>query len=333
MTTDGENAEEEPTCPCKRKLTNVLLLECDQCENFWHITCCGLAGLTQQPINKLIANHWKCPRCFVFPEEVETTPADEPKDKVNLDQDTVKNIIALVNTTVMNSLKNLLSPEDSEDSESDTEDSLTAAADDEEEAVGGATNYTQVKKRKRKREKKRQQERQQQVLQKALEEQREEETLIEKKKDNLIIYGMPEPATDDKDEEMMDDFNNLKKIYDGKATIEQADLTHVTRLGKKAAKPRPILITLANQEKRKELLTKNMNLKLLNDTTHESIPIYVSTDRTKKQREDFNKLREELKERKKTDPNLTIRNNKIVPKAEPFRQEARGAHTWAQLIK
>ena len=135
-----------------------------------------------------------------------------------------------------------------------------------------------------------------------------------------------------KKEEMMEDFNNLKKIYDGKVTVDQADLTHLTRLGKKGAKPRPILITLANQNKRKELLTKNMKLTLLTET-NESIPIYVSTDRTKKQREDFNKLREELKERKKTDQNLTIRNNKIVPKTDPFRQDAQEAHTWAQLIR
>ena len=38
---------------------------------------------------------------------------------------------------------------------------------------------------------------------------------------------------------MMEDINNLKKIYDGKVTVDQADLTHLTRLGKKGAKPRP----------------------------------------------------------------------------------------------
>lgn len=311
----GDGDDEEATCPCKKKLTNTHMLECDQCETYWHTTCCGLTGLTQAPINKLIANHWKCPRCFKFPEEVPT----QTVATTNLDQDTVKSIISLVNTTVIKSLKTLLSPEDS-DADSDTEESLEAPAVDDE------TNYTEVIRKQRKRKQVREQAKQQESFQKALEEQKEEEILIEKKKDNLIIYGMPEAVTDDKREEMLEDFESVKKIYEGKAHIEQEDLTHLARLGQKGTNPRPILITLANQNKRKELLTNNKELKLT--ANHVSTPIYVSTDRTKKQREDFNKLRIELKERKKTDPNLTIRNNKIVP----FHRVAQEAHTWAQLI-
>ena len=305
--------DEEPTCPCKKKI-NILMLECDQCETFWHISCCGLTGLTQQPINKLIANHWKCPRCFKFSEEIPTEDSDTVK--TNLDEDTVNSIVALVNTTVIKSLKTLLSPEDS-DEDSDTEELQATAADD-------GNDFTVVSRKKRKRiQQEKQQER---SFQKALEEQREEEILIEKKKDNLIIYGMPEAATEDKKEEMLADFNNLKKVYEGKLNVEQADLTHISRLGKKGTNVRPILITLANQNKRKELLTNNMNLKL--NANHESTSIYVSTDRTKKQREEYNKLRTELKERKKTDPNLTIRNYKIVP----FRQAAQETQSWAQIV-
>ena len=54
----------------------------------------------------------------------------------------------------------------------------------------------------------------------------------------------------------------------------------------------------------------------------------MSTDRTKKQREEFKKLREILKERKKTDPNLMIRNNKIVP----FREAAQETQSWAEIV-
>ena len=313
MPSDDEE-EPEPTCPCKKKLPTTLMLECDQCETFWHTTCCGLTGLTQAPINKLISNRWKCPRCFKFPEELQT----DNEATSNLDANTVKSIISLVNTTVIKSLKTLLSPEISDD-DSDTEELAEAAAVDE-------TAYTEVIKRKRKRQQEREQERQQESLQKALEEQREEEILIEKKKDNLIIYGMPEAVTDDKKQEMLEDFAKVKQIYEGKVNVEQGDLTQNTRLGIKGTKPRPILITLAHQNKRKELLTKNRDLKF--KANNQTLPIYVSTDRTKKQREEFNKLRAELQERKKTDPNLTIRNNRIVP----FRQAAQEAHTWAQLV-
>ena len=111
--------EEDPTCICKRELANIFLLECDQCEKFWHTTCCGLTGLTQAPINKLIANHWKCPRCFKFPDEVPPATQEPTQAKVNLDEVTINNIISLVNTTVMKSLKTLLPSEDSDDSDAE----------------------------------------------------------------------------------------------------------------------------------------------------------------------------------------------------------------------
>ena len=89
---------------------------------------------------------------------------------------------------------------------------------------------------------------------------------------------------------MLEDYNKLKKLYEERVNVAEEDLTQMTRLGKKGTGIRPIQITLANQNKRKELLTNNMNLKLKEND--QSIPIYVSTDRTKKQREEYNKLRE-----------------------------------------
>ena len=172
--------EEESTCPCKQKLPTTLMLECDQCETYWHTTCCGLAGLTQMPINKLVAHRWKCPRCFKLPDDLRVE--DVATVKTKLDEDTVTSIISLVNTTVIKSLKTLLSPEDNEE-DSDAEEPLEAAAADE-------SNFRQVKRNQRNR--------QHENMKKALAEQRDEEILIEKKKDNLIIYGMPEADTDDK---------------------------------------------------------------------------------------------------------------------------------------
>lgn len=243
----------EPKCPCRKKLMNTLMLECDQCETFWHITCCGLTGITQQPVNKLIANHWKCPRCFTFPEDI--PKEDQPK----LSNETVTSIISLVNTTVMKSIKTLLSPEDkAEDSDSDNENSDSDKEDGAEEATNASSFQKVIRKRRAN---------QHHSIQKAIVEQREEEILIEKKKDNLIVFGMPESEAADKKDEMMNDYDNLKKAYEERVTIETSDITHITRLGVKGDKPRPILITLAEQNKRKELLTKNMKLKLLDTRT------------------------------------------------------------------
>lgn len=308
----GDEKDVEPICPCRKKLEDTLMLECDQCETFWHITCCGLTGLTQRPINNLIANHWKCPRCFTFPEDV--PKQDQPK----LSNETVTSIISLVNTTVMKSIKTLLSPGDqTEDSDSDNDSS---DSDSEKDDAEEATNVFEKVIRKRRAK-------QHHSIQKAIVEQREEETLIEKKKDNLIVFGMPESDAGDKKEEMLNDYNDLKKAYEERVAIETSDITHITRLGVKGDKPRPILITLAAQNKRRELLTKNMKLKLLKN--NQSTEIYVSPDLTKKQREAGKILRDELKERKKTDKNLVIRNNKIVP----FRPAAQATQTWASLFE
>ena len=138
---------------------------------------------------------------------------------------------------------------------------------------------------------------------------------------------MPELPTDDKKEEMNEDFRRVKKVYAENVVLQKEDLSHMTRLGiKENGKTRPIQITLVSQNKRTEMLTKNMNLKLLENS--ESTNIYVSTDRTKKQRAEYKALKKVLDEKKKTNPNLVIRNNKIVP----FRPAAQAAPTWASLF-
>ena len=139
---------------------------------------------------------------------------------------------------------------------------------------------------------------------------------------------MPETATDDRKHELLEDYRRLNKVYGERTDLSKEDITHMTRLGIKAnGKTRPIKITLRTQEKRKDLLTKNQNLKLLEND--ESTNIYVSTDRTKKQREEDKELREELKRQKITNPNLVIRNGKIVP----FRPRAQEYTTWANALE
>ena len=166
-------------------------------------------------------------------------------------------------------------------------------------------------------------------FQRVLADQKEEETLIEKKKANLIIFGMPESNLEDNKEELLADFRKLKKVYADRVELKKEDITHMTRIGmKNNSKTRPIQITLSSQDARKTLLTKNKDLKLLENNI--STNIYVSTDRTKKQREADKELRDELKRRKGLgETNLVIRNNRIVP----FRERAQGPSTWASLFE
>ena len=304
MSLTGDIEDETSVCPCRKEIPGSLWTACGECETDWHPACCGLDGLTQSPINKLIGKKWKCPRCFKFPEGIPGT-ANNAENKKPISDETLSEIVSIVSSTVEENLKTLLSQENLS-----PEDSIEGPSDE---------GFTEVNRRRRQ---------QQNSIQKAIEEQRQEEILIEKKKDSLIIYGMPETDTEDKKQEMLEDFRRIKLVYNGNEELAKEDITYNTRLGKKdRSKIRPIKITLANQEKRKELLTKNKNLQLLENNTVTNI--YVSTDRTKKQREADKLLRDELKIRRLTDKNLVIRNNKIVP----FRQEAGGFTSWASVLE
>lgn len=287
--------DDEPTCPCKTEISNSLMIECAECETSYHPICCGLDGITGITVKKLKAKKWKCPRCFTFPE---TFPEPMQKSTTKLTTQTVEEIIAIVNSTVEDKLTTLLAPEN-----------LNQTNENDEV-------FTTVNRRRR-----------HNSIQKVMREEKEEEILIEKKKKNLIVFSMPESSSDEKRDEMLEDFQKIKELYKEKVVVNKEDIEHITRLGTKGPqKTRPILITLKSENKRKELLTKNMNLKLLEEST--SINIYVSPDLTRKQRDADKALRQELKQRKITNPNLVIRSNKIVP----FRHAAQGAPSWASLF-
>ena len=291
---DTEDETEPKPCLCGTTIDDTLTIVCNGCDVGWHLKCCGLEGLTRRPISNLEKRNWKGPCCFEPAIHVHTNN----KAKGVLTEETVNNIVTIVNSTIEANLKQLLSPEN-----------LT------EDQAAFTDTFTQVQHKKRKNS-----------IKQVLDEQKEEEILIKKKEDNLIIYGMPESDATDKKEEMLEDYRRIKQVYSDKVEIEQNDLKHITRIGiKENDKTRPIQITLSSQNKRKQILTNNMYLKLLDNDI--STNIYVSTDRTKKQREADKELRAQLKRRKdQGEENLKIRNNKIT-----FREHARDTTTWASL--
>ena len=182
----------------------------------------------------------------------------------------------------------------------------------------------------------------QQTLEKKIEAQestfKEDKRRVDKES-SLVVYGIPE-KNEDEEGQMMDDFGTVKHIYSGKATLSTRDVTQVSRLGRKTddgVKIRPIKLTFVNQEKRLEILRNNKNLILegeefpacsadfCDDKGSKHKHIYVSPDKTQQQRDDEKKLREELRTRKLTDPDLTIRNGKIMKKSTRAR--------WADVSK
>ena len=135
--------------------------------------------------------------------------------------------------------------------------------------------------------------------------------LIESKKCNIVYYNVPESSKNESADRMKDDFDLIKKSY-SETDIAHTDVTSIFRVGKKDDnKARPVVVKYINLETKKRILNGSENLKLL--FNNESINIYVSVDRTPKQREEHKKLVTELKQRRDGgETDIVIRNDKIV---------------------
>ena len=149
----------------------------------------------------------------------------------------------------------------------------------------------------------------------------EEEKQREIRKSNLIVYGLPESETTDENQ-MKADFLSLQELYSPIIELNASDFSNIIRLGKKKeGQIRPIRITFHDNQLRKEVLINNKGLRYEGhqyDECHcktnpgRHIHINVTTDKTKLEREEENKLREMLHERRRKGENVTIKRGKIV---------------------
>ena len=163
-------------------------------------------------------------------------------------------------------------------------------------------------------------------LEETLESQVELKLRADKEK-SLIVFGIPEQPDAPEGDKMKSDFLTIRNLYSERALLECTDLTQIIRIGTmKPNQTRPIKITFHSMQKRQEILRNNRSLILSGDEFEECSDtncaevgekhkhIYVSTDKTKKQIAEEKALRETLKARRLQDPDLVIRNGKIVNK-------------------
>ena len=148
-----------------------------------------------------------------------------------------------------------------------------------------------------------------------------EEKLVLLKKNNICIFNLPESKELDQNQKYKDDINNLKELFSNKIKLQKQDILEVYRIGKnQTSYPRPIIMKLATNEKKMEIL-KLRNLYYQNGD--EEIKIYICHDRTVKQQIEHKKLVLELKEkkmaRKEGENDWMIRNGKVVQYKPPFR--------------
>ena len=159
-------------------------------------------------------------------------------------------------------------------------------------------------------------------------EERFEDKRREDNKKSLIVYGVPEEFDDDV-EQTKADFTKIKELYTNRVNIQSKDFLQIARLGnKKGNQIRPIKLMFVDMERRSGVLRNNKDLILYkegydeckleyctNDEDHKHI--YITNDKTKQQREEEKKLRDELRIKKQAEPNTEwiIRYGKIIKKS------------------
>lgn len=128
----------------------------------------------------------------------------------------------------------------------------------------------------------------------------------EKRRNNLIIYGLPENGY------IPTQLSQLAQ----ELNISGTEITNYTRLGQKNQyKPRPLLITVKDLDKRQAFLINGKNLRASMSYLKN---VYISPDYTPKEREHNKLLVDELRYRRSNgEDNLIIRRGKLVERNRP----------------
>ena len=145
-----------------------------------------------------------------------------------------------------------------------------------------------------------------------------EKELIEAKKNNLVYFGIPETVAEEPAEKLEYDRGVFIEINGEKEEeFDDEQITDMFRIGKKSENaPRPLIVKFKDFETRSEYLKNGVNLK--ND---DGSKIFVNLDLTPTQRAERKNLVKQMNHRRENgEPNLVIRNNKIVDK-ENFRKD------------
>lgn len=153
------------------------------------------------------------------------------------------------------------------------------------------------------------------ILVKIAEEQEEAEE-IRKRKSNVVIFGVPESAESDYEKRRADDEDQLQTVLH-LIKCDTTTVNKIVRMGKRPeqrdAKPRPMLVTMASEKQKDQVLARSKNLKRSGQEGMDKV--YIFQDLTPRQREKRKKLVQELKDRKqKGESDLIIAGGRIVNK-------------------
>ena len=277
-------------------------IKCDACQKWHHVDC--IDGVDKDDIaymkKKLLKLHWYCRVCDNTVTELLSN--FEKFKKLNMEVKKMKDDIDKKYSDMVKRMDRL------EKEKVNTKSNINQLIEKRVEDIAANVN-TQID----------------------LEEERE----IEKRKCNLIFYGVPESEETIPVDRMEADYQKVNEILTEKTEVTREDIRDIFRVGKKSdnGTKRPLMLKFHDEERKMEVLRVCKNLSIIDN--NEIKTVFVNIDRTPKQREEFNKLRAEVKERTaKGEKGLIIRGNKIV--VHEFFHAQRAARTkniWANHCK
>lgn len=135
----------------------------------------------------------------------------------------------------------------------------------------------------------------------------------EKRRLNLIIQNVPESTKEESADRTWEDNATVFGLLQMVTEIGTGDFTEPIRLGAKSARPRAIKITVKEDQLKQKIIREYFS-KINRKGTAPQSCIYINHDLTPIQRREDKALREELKERRKNEKDLVIRNGKIITK-------------------
>ena len=156
---------------------------------------------------------------------------------------------------------------------------------------------------------------------------------IEKRKNNIVIRGIPEHegrgsnGEEEDEEDNDDDVSNHDVMSDIDACTELlhsigVDITpkSVHRIGKKYdGRSRPLKVILNSEKEKQCAIRSGPKVRSVNPTSVSFDPtrVFISPDMTILQRQEDIKLRDELKKKRLSNPNWTIRGKKLILRNPP----------------
>ena len=145
-------------------------------------------------------------------------------------------------------------------------------------------------------------------------EDQEEAEEVRKRRSNIVVFGVPESTESDYDRRRAEDEDHLQNIFH-EIKCDSTTVNRVIRMGKRPVqendKPRPMLVTMASEGQKDQVLVRSKNLKRSGREGMDKV--FIFQDLTPRQRDKRKKLVQELKDRQQSgEKDLVIAGGKIV---------------------